>query len=155
MTLPDHIGVSVRCASLRAVGATRLSLAIACSMALAFVPVAAGATGDLAVSVSRLKVPTKIRIGSPASFAVRYVVRGPATRRANAMVQLTLQSPSNRYRIESNPARVYPAIWSWSVTDTLPGSIAKGPYKIIVQVTLQRNGKVVAQTRRSTNATVS
>jgi hypothetical protein len=137
------------------VGAKRLSVAITCALVLALLPAASGAAGDLGVSVSRLTVPTKIVRGKPTSFVVRYVVRGPANRRAMAKVTLTLSSNSNRYQIVSNPAKVHPAIWSWRVTDSLPMTLTQGKYKVIVLVTLQRSGKPVARTTRTVSATIS
>jgi hypothetical protein len=154
----DPIGSHRRirhCASLQFVGAKRLSVAITCALVFALVPAAGAATGDLGVAVARLTVPAKIVRGKPTSFVVRYVVRGPANRRAKAKVTLTLSSTANRYRIVSNPLTVHPAIWSWSVTDSLPTSLTQGKYKVIVLVTLQRSGKLVGHTSRTVSATIS
>jgi hypothetical protein len=137
------------------VGAKRLSVAITCALVFALVPAASGATGDLGVSVSRLSVPAKIVRGKPTSFVVRYVVRGPVNRRASAKVTLTLLSNANRYLIVSNPATVHPAIWSWRVTDSLPMTLTRGTYRVIVLVTLKRSGKVVDRATRKVSATLS
>jgi hypothetical protein len=150
----SHPAVRALCLT-AAVGASRLFPAIACALALVLVPVADGATSDLAVSVSRLTVPSTIAKGVPVKFSVRYVVRGPARRRANAMVVLLLKGTTNRYEIKSNPALVRPAVWDWSVSDNLPDELAKGPYKVIATITLRRSGKVVDSTKRMVDVTVS
>jgi hypothetical protein len=137
------------------VGAKRLSVAITCALLFALVPAARGAKGDLGVAVARLTVPAKIVRGKPTSFIVRYVVHGPANRRASAKVTLTLSSNANRYRIVSNPAIVHPAIWSWRVTDRLPMSLTQGKYTVVALVTLQRSGKLVGQTSKRASATIS
>jgi hypothetical protein len=137
------------------VGAKRLFLAIACALAVVPVTAASGAAGDLGVSVARLQLPTKARHGQPASFGVRYVVRGPATRRANALVTLSLLGPSYHYKIVSNPTTVHPATWNWSVTDRLPKGLTKGRYRVVALVTLQRSGKVVSRTTKTSTLAVS
>jgi hypothetical protein len=137
------------------VGAKRLSVAIACALAVVPVTAALGATGDLGVSVARLQLPAKARHGQPASFAVRYVVHGPASRRANALVTLTLTGPSYHYKIVSNPTTVRPATWSWSVTDRLPTALTKGRYKVVALVTLKRSGKLVSRTTKASTLAVS
>jgi hypothetical protein len=135
------------------VGAPRRSLTIACGLALAFVPSAIGATGDLTVSVSRLTVPSKIQSGKIASFGVRYVVRGPSSRRAMATVKLVLRG-ENRFTFASNPARVRPAIWKWEVKDTVP-ALAPGNYTAVTTVTLKRSGKVISTARQTAAVRVS
>jgi hypothetical protein len=131
------------------VGALR-SLTIACAL-LALVPAtvsAQGAAGDLTVSVSRLDVPARIKGGKPASFGVRYIVRGPTTRTAFATVDLSLTGP-NVYRVNSLPAKVRPAIWKWNVQDTMPAGLAAGKYVAVATVTLKRAGKTIARTSSS------
>jgi hypothetical protein len=137
------------------VGAKRLSLAIACALAVVPVTAASGASGDLGVSVSRLQVPAGARHGQTVRFAVRYVVRGAATRRANALVTLSLLGTSYHYRIVSNPTTVHPAIWSWSVTDRLPTALTKGSYKVVALVTLRRSGKLVSKATSTSTLAVS
>ena len=80
------------------VGATRLLSAFAVAMALAFVPAASGATGDLTVTVSRLNVQPTIERGKPVSFGVTYTVRGPLQRRALATVALALTGATGSAR---------------------------------------------------------
>ncbi|MEO9173887.1 MAG: hypothetical protein ABI317_00130 [Gaiellales bacterium] len=130
-------------------------MAIICALAVGVVPAASGATGDLAVTVARLKVPTKIVRGEQTSFVVRYVVRGPADKRASATVTLTLKGSANRYQFVSRPATVRPAIWSWSVTDSLPKTLSTGKYSVIARVTLKRSGKLVGHTSATVKATIS
>jgi hypothetical protein len=124
------------------VGAPRRSLTIACGLVLAFVPSAIGATGDLTVKVSRLTVPPRIQTGKTVSFGVRYIVRGPSSRRATATVTLVLRG-ENRFRFSSNPALVRPAIWKWEVQDTVP-ALAPGKYTAVTTVTLTRSGKTIS-----------
>jgi hypothetical protein len=134
------------------VGATRRSLAIACALVLAIVPAAAGATRDLTVSVARLTVPASLQSGQPVSFGVRYVVRGPAVRRAMATVTLRL-SGASVYRVSSLPAKVRPAIWKWDVRDTLP-ALTPGTYRAVATIMLTRGGKTIASATRATTVTV-
>lgn len=139
------------------VGATRRTLAIACALVLAIAPAAsasARANGDLTVTVSRLDVPAKIQSGKRVTFAVRYIVSGPATRRAMATVVLDLRGAST-YHVTSLPARVRPAIWKWAVTDTLPVALSPGRYKAVVTITLTRQGKAIATTTRTQAVLIS
>lgn len=123
-------------------GAPRRSLTIACGLVLAFVPSAVGATGDLTVRVSVLAVPAKIQSGKTVRFGVRYIVRGPDSRRAMATVKLVLRG-ENRFSFTSRAARVRPAIWKWEVQDTVP-ALAPGKYVAVTTVTLTRSGKVIS-----------
>jgi hypothetical protein len=135
------------------VGAPRRSLTIACGLALAFVPSAIAAKGDLSVSVARLTVPPRIQSGKTVSFGVRYIVRGPSSRRAMARVKLVLRG-ENRFSFSSNPARVRPAIWKWEVQDTVP-ALAPGTYVAVTTVTLTRSGKVISTARRQARVRVT
>jgi hypothetical protein len=135
------------------VGAPRRSLTIACGLALAFVPSAIGATGDLTVSVSRLTVPSRIQSGKTVSFGVRYVVRGPNSRRAMATVKLVLRGV-DRFSFSSDPALVRPAIWKWEVQDTVP-ALAPGSYIAVTTVTLKRSGKVISTARQQATVRVT
>jgi hypothetical protein len=131
------------------VGATRLISTVACASVLALVPAAAGAAGDLSVTVQQLRVsPRPIERGAPVSFAVSYTVRGPNTRRAEATVVLQLTGARNRYRVTSRPATVRPAIWKWSVTDSLPSALSAGPYDVVATVTLVRGNTRIAQQKK-------
>jgi hypothetical protein len=141
MTLPDHIARAAACASLHRVGATRLSVVCACALALVAAPSSVAATGDLAVSISRLQVPAKITRGKTTTLSVRYVVRGPASRRARATVVVVLAGANNRYQISSKSTTVRPAIWSWGWKDALPKVLGKGRYSVTATVTLTRSGK--------------
>jgi hypothetical protein len=143
-TLPDHIGVADRCASLQRVGAPRRSIALSAAvLLLAGASPAASAKGDLTVSVGKLAPPKSIALGRPATFTVRYIVRGPLARKASATVQLLLQDGRNRYLIKSNPHAVTPAIWTWTVTDELPRQFDTGDYKVTATVTLKRRKHTV------------
>lgn len=144
MTLPDHIAQPDACASLQHVRAMRLSVLCACALALVLAPGAAGAEGDLAVSISRLDVPAKIATGKTTTLSVRYVVHGPATRRAMATVVLVLLGHGNRYSISSNAKLVRPAIWIWGWKDSLPKVLDPGSYKVTATVTLQRSGRTIS-----------
>lgn len=124
-------------------------------MALAFVPAASGATGDLTVTVSKPSVQPTIRRGKPVRFGVTYTVRGPLKRRARATVALALTGQPTRYTVASRPATVRPAIWKWSVTDTLPPGLDAGTYKLVVTITLVRGKTRVAQARTNSRVTVS
>lgn len=132
------------------VGATRRSLAIACALVVVLVPAAAGASSDLTVSVSRLSVPSTIPSGKTVNFGVLYIVRGPTTRSAFATVVLRLNGPSSHYTVTSLPAKVRPAIWRWSVQDTLPVTFSSGRYRAVATVTLTRSGKTIARTTSRT-----
>jgi hypothetical protein len=134
------------------VGATRRSLAIACALVLAVVPAAAGATRDLRVSDAILTVPSTLQSGQAVSFGVRYVVRGPAERRALATVRLRL-SGASVYRVSSLPAKVRPAIWKWDVRDTLP-ALTPGTYSAVATITLTRGGKAIASATKRKTVTV-
>ncbi|HEY1479763.1 MAG TPA: hypothetical protein VGF46_07015 [Gaiellales bacterium] len=136
-------------------GATRLIPAIACALTLAFAPAASAATGDLTVSVARLTVPATVRVGQTTGFAVRYVVRGPVKRRANATVLLVLTARGSTYRIESKPALIRPAIWNWSVNDKIPKALGKGSYRVVATITLRRSGRFVDATKKSAKITLS
>jgi hypothetical protein len=136
------------------VGAPGRSLVIASALVLAFAPAAAGANGDLTVSVSRLSVPSQLQSGKHVSFGVRYIVRGPETRTAMATVVLRLESKTNTYRVASVPARVRPAIWKWDVADTLP-QLGPGKYRATATVTLRRAGKSIFTTSRAITVSVS
>ena len=139
-------------------GATRLLSAFAIAMALAFVPAASGATGDLTVTVSRLNVQPTIERGKPVSFGVTYTVRGPVKRRALAKVALALTGRAGqrtRYTVASRPATVRPAIWKWSVTDTLPPGLTPGKYRAVATITLMRGKTRVARALRTATVTVS
>jgi hypothetical protein len=137
------------------VGATRLLSAVACAMVLAFVPAASGATGDLTVTVSQLDVQTTIERGKPVSFGVTYTVRGPAKRRAQAMIALVLTGSQRiGYKLKSLPATVRPAIWEWSVTDKLPPELSAGKYKVVATITLVRGTTRVAQAQKTSTVTV-
>ncbi len=149
MTLPDHIARAAACASLQHVGATRLSVVCACALALVAAPGSVAATGDLTVSVSRLQVPAKIVTGKTTTLSVRYVVRGPASRRAKATVMVVLLGTTNRYQISSRPTMVRPAIWSWGWKDALPKAIGKGRYHVTATVTLTRDGKTLSTAKRT------
>ena len=118
---------------------------LACALALVCAPSASAAARDLSVSVSKLMVPLRLKSGTKVSFGVRYVVHGPATRTALATVELVLSSPTNRYRVASLPAKVRPAIWKWSVRDTLP-ELGPGRYSAVATVTLRRSGKRISRT---------
>jgi hypothetical protein len=124
------------------VGAPRRSLAIACALALVLVPAAFGAKRDLTVKVAHLNVPATLKSGTKATFGVRYIVRGPSSRSAIATVTLVLRG-SNKYTVNSLPAKVRPAIWRWSVQDTVP-ALAAGSYKATATITLTRAGKTIA-----------
>jgi hypothetical protein len=130
----------------------RLSAAIVSAIALAFVPAATAATGELTVSVSKLTLPKRLQPGKMVTFGVRYIVRGPLKRRANATVEVRLSSKRNRYRLDSDPSPVRPAIWSWSVRDRVP-PLALGTYNVTATVTLRRSGTVI-YTTKPTTATV-
>jgi hypothetical protein len=136
------------------VGAPCRSLTVACGLALAFVPSAIGATGDLRVSVAHLTVPSKIQSGKTVSFGVRYIVRGPGSRRALATVKLVLKGSESRFSFSSNPARVRPAIWKWEVQDTVP-ALAPGNYTAITTVTLKRSGKVISTAQEQASVSVT
>jgi hypothetical protein len=129
------------------VGALRRALTIACALVLAFVPAAIGANGDLTVTVSRLTVPPRIQSGKTVTFGVRYIVRGPSSRRATAKVTLVLRG-ENRFSFSSNAARVRPAIWKWEVQDTVP-ALAPGTYTAVTTVTLSRAGKTISSATRT------
>jgi hypothetical protein len=122
----------------------RRSLAIACALVFALVPAAVGAKRDLTVRVARLSVPATLKSGTKATFGVRYIVRGPTSRSALATVKLVLRG-SNVYTVTSLPAKVRPAIWRWSVRDTVP-ALAAGRYQAIATITLTRAGKTIAHT---------
>jgi hypothetical protein len=144
MTLPDHIGVADRCASLQGVGAPRLSIAISAAVLLvAGASPAASAKGDLSVTVGKLVPPKSITLGRSATFTVRYIVRGPLTRKASATVRLLVEDGRNRYLIRSNPKAVTPAIWTWTVRDELPMQFDTGDYRVTATVTLKRNKATV------------
>jgi hypothetical protein len=134
------------------VGAPRRSLAIACALALVLVPAAYGAKRDLTVSVAHLTVPTTLKSGKKATFGVRYIVHGPSSRSAIATVTLVLRG-SNKYTVNSLPAKVRPAIWRWSVQDTVP-ALAAGIYKATATVTLTRAGKTIDRATRITSVRV-
>jgi hypothetical protein len=134
------------------VGAPRRSLAIACALVLASVPAAIGANRDLTATVARLSVPSPLKSGARVTFGVRYVVRGPSSRTALATVRLVLRGDS-RYTVNSLPATVRPAIWKWSVRDTVP-ALAPGSYQAIATITLTRAGKTIAQASRTMRVTV-
>ena len=111
------------------VGATRLLSAVAFAMALAFVPAASGATGDLTVTVSTLNVQSTIQRGKPVTLRRDLHRARPAQRRALATVALALTGQAGqrtRYTVASRPATVRPAIWKWRVTDTLPRALHPG-----------------------------
>jgi len=55
----------------------------------------------------------------------------------------------------SNSAKVRPAIWRWTVQDTLPPAFSTGRYRAIATITLTRAGKLIARTSRSAPVTVS
>jgi hypothetical protein len=124
-------------------------------MALAFVPAASGATGDLTVTVSKLNVQPTIERGKPVRFGVTYAVRGPLKRRARATVALALTGPRSRYTVASAPASVRPAIWKWSVTDTLPPGLIPGKYRVVATITLVRGTTRVARAQKISTVTVS
>jgi hypothetical protein len=155
MTLPDHIAGAAACASLHRVGATRLSVVCACALALVIAPASVAATGDLAVSVSRLEVPVKIATGKRTTLSVRYVVHGPASRRAKATVVVVLLGASNKYQISSNATVVRPAIWNWAWKDVLPKALAKGRYRVTATVRLTRSGKTIATAMRRMSTQLS
>lgn len=136
------------------VGVPGRSVSIACALALALVPAAGAATRDLSVRVSRFTVPARLASGKTAKFSVRYVVKGPAARRATATVVLELNNKNNRYTVTSVPARVRPAIWRWDVADTLPG-LGAGSYRATATITLRRSGKAIFHTTRATTVSVS
>jgi uncharacterized protein (DUF2141 family) len=137
------------------VGATRLISAVACASVLALVPAAAGAAGDLTVTVQQLRVsPATIVRGKPVSFAVSYTVRGPNTRRAQATVNLQLTGTRNRYQVASRPATVRPAIWKWSVTDSLPSALSAGTYNVVATVTLKRGNTRIWRADKKMTVTV-
>jgi hypothetical protein len=125
------------------------------ALLLAVVPSAAGAKGDLSVAVGKLQPPKTIQIGQSARFTVRYIVRGPLTRRASATVSLLLDDGRNRYLIRSAPARVSPAIWTWTVTDQLPPKFTAGDYTVTATVTLKRNSKSLARATAVKDVTVT
>jgi hypothetical protein len=127
---------------------------LACALALVCAPAAPAAPRDLSVRVSKLAVPLRLKSGTKVSFGVRYVVQGPATRRAMATVELVLSSPTNRYRVASLPAKVRPAIWKWSVRDTLP-ELGPGRYSAVATVTLRRSGKQISRVIRRLTVRVS
>jgi hypothetical protein len=155
MTLPDHIGVADRCASLQGVGAPRRSIALSAAvLLLAGASSAASAKGDLRVSVGRLTPPKSITIGQSATFTVRYIVQGPLARKASATVQLLLQDGRNRYLIKSDPHAVSPAIWTWTVTDNLPKQFDAGVYKVTAVVTLKRKKHTVDSAKAVKSVTV-
>jgi hypothetical protein len=131
----------------------RLSAAIVCAIALALVPAASAATGELTVSVSKLTLPTRIEPGKMVTFGVRYIVRGKRTRRANATVKLKLTGRRNSYSLDSNPSLIRPAIWTWSVRDRVP-PLAVGRYNVVATVTLTRSGKVISTTKRTASVAV-
>jgi hypothetical protein len=135
------------------VGAPRRSLTIACGLVLALVPSAIGATSDLTVSVAQLAVPPRIQSGQTVSFGVRYIVRGPNSRRAMATVKLVLRG-DDRFSFSSNPALVRPAIWKWEVQDTVP-ALAPGIYAAVTTVTLTRAGKTISTARRTVQVRVT
>ena len=127
-------------------------------MALAFVPAASGATGDLTVTVSKLNVQSTIQRGKPVRFGVTYTVRGPLKRRALATVALSMTPQAGqrtRYTVASRPATVRPAIWKWSVTDTLPPGLTPGRYRVVATITLKRGKTRVARATRTATVTVS
>jgi hypothetical protein len=124
-------------------------------MALAFVPAASGATGDLTVTVSKLNVQSTIERGKPVRFGVTYTVRGPLKRHALATVALALTGQRTRYTVASAPATVRPAIWKWSVTDTLPSGLTAGKYRVVATITLVRGTRQVARARSIGTVTVS
>jgi hypothetical protein len=157
MTLPDHIARAAACASLHHVGATRLSVVCACALALVIAPTSVAATGDLTVSVSRLEVPAKIVTGKRTSLSVRYVVHGPASRRAKATVKVVLlgTSTNNKYQISSNATLVRPAIWDWGWRDALPKVLGKGLYRVTATVTLTRSGKTISTAKRTATTRLS
>jgi hypothetical protein len=134
------------------VGAPRRSLAIACALVLASVPAAIGANRDLTATVARLTVPTTLKSGSRVTFGVRYIVRGPRSRTARATVRLVLRGDS-RYTVASAPATVRPAIWKWSVQDTVP-ALAPGRYVATATITLTRAGKTITSASRTMRVTV-
>jgi hypothetical protein len=136
------------------VGATRLFPALVAVLALVLVPAATAATGELTVGVGKLTAPSTITLGKPASFGVRYTVRGPLAKRAEATVVLVLADKRNRYRITSLPAKVRPAIWVWRVVDTLPTSLAKGAYTVTATVTLSRGKKAFKTARKTMTVSV-
>jgi hypothetical protein len=154
MTLPDHIAVADRCASLQGVAAPRLLLAVPAALILTAVPTAAGAKGDLSVAVGRLQPPKVITLGKSAKFTVRYIVRGPLTRRATATVSLLLQNGRNRYLIRSASATVSPAIWTWTVTDELPDKFDAGSYTVTATVRLTRNKTTVDSAKATKTVSV-
>ncbi len=129
------------------VGATRLLSAIACAMALAFVPAASGATGDLTVTVSTLNVQSTIQRGKPVTLRRDLHRARPAhaarARHRRARADRTA-GQRTRYTVASRPATVRPAIWKWSVTDTLPPALAAGTYKVVATITLVRGKTRVA-----------
>jgi hypothetical protein len=155
MTLPDHIARAAACASLHHVGATRLSVVCACALALVIAPGSVAATGDLAVSVSRLEVPARIVTGKRTTLSVRYVVHGPASRRAKATVVVVLLGTSNQYRISSNATMVRPAIWNWGWRDALPKELGKGRYRVTATVRLTRSGKTISTATRAGTTQIS
>jgi hypothetical protein len=124
-------------------------------MALAFVPAASGATGDLTVTVSPLNVQPTIVRGKPVRFGVTYTVRGPLKRRARATVRLALTGQRTRYTVASAPVNVRPAIWKWGVTDTLPSGLNAGKYKVVATITLVRGKTRIARAVRTSRVTVS
>jgi uncharacterized protein (DUF2141 family) len=137
------------------VGATRLFPAVALAMVLALAPAASGAVGDLTVTVQQLRVvPSTIERGKPVSFAVSYVVRGPLTQRAQATVALALTGQKNRYQVASLPATVRPAIWKWSVTDSLPVALSAGSYNVVATITLVRGKTRISRARKTGIVTV-
>ncbi len=127
-------------------------------MALAFVPAASGATGDLTVTVTKLDVQSTIQRGKLVRFGVKYTVRGPLKRRALATVALSMTPQAGqrtRYTVASRPATVRPAIWQWGVTDTLPSGLTAGRYRVVATITLKRGKTRVARATRIATVTVS
>jgi hypothetical protein len=122
---------------------------------LALVPAASGAVGDLTVTVQQLRVvPSTIERGKPVSFAVSYTVRGPQKQRAQATVELELTGPRNRYQVASRPATVRPAIWQWSVTDSLPVALSAGSYNVVATITLVRGKTRISRAKKTSTVTV-
>ena len=139
------------------VGGTRLLSAFACAMALAFVPAASGATGDLTVTVTKLDVQSTIERGKLVSFGVKYTVRGPLSGARSPRSRSPDDRPDSARATRSRlgPQRVRPAIWQWGVTDTLPSGLTAGSTGSSRPSRSKRGKTRVARATRIATVTVS
>jgi hypothetical protein len=92
--------------------------------------------------------PPALRRARGFRASVRYDVLGSARRGAVARIAVVLASGPYSYTIVSAPQAVTPGVWGWSVVDRLPATFPLGGYLASVTVTLSRDARLLARTRR-------